>query len=150
MADDRVTNVPGESGGETEDLLTLEEALQFLGTSKATLYRLLGQGDLKGLKVGRQWRFRKPDLMAYMQRGPVAIAAAPTETMETELSYLAEQLRQMDAVDPAEYSEARDSKGAGTTPEGTASENEIALLVSRILALAISRKASDIHIEPAR
>ena len=58
-----------------EDLLTLDEAVQFLGTSKPTLYRVLALGELRGLKVGRQWRFRRSDLTAYMERSPVAAAA---------------------------------------------------------------------------
>ena len=68
----------------TEELLNLDEAVKFLGTSKPTLYRLLGKDEIKGLKVGRQWRFRKTDLMAYMQRSPVAFAAAPTQDLDRE------------------------------------------------------------------
>src|SRR5579883_205402 len=71
-----------------EELLTLDEAVQFLGTSKPTLYRLLSQGDLKGLKVGRQWRFRRSDLVAYMERSPVALAAASTQELDAALSAL--------------------------------------------------------------
>jgi excisionase family DNA binding protein len=53
-----------------DDILTLDQAIQFLGTSKPTIYRLLSQGTLKGLRVGRQWRFRKRDLATYMERNP--------------------------------------------------------------------------------
>ena len=60
---------------QSEELLSLDEAVKFLGTSRPTLYRLLGQDEIKGLKVGRQWRFRKADLVAYMERGPVAVNA---------------------------------------------------------------------------
>ena len=59
-------------------LLSLDEAAKFLGISRPTLYRLLNQGDLTGLKAGRQWRFSKFDLMRYLKRGPVA-AAAPID-----------------------------------------------------------------------
>ena len=59
-----------------EQLLTLDEAVKFLGTSKPTLYRLLGQDEIKSLKVGRQWRFRKTDLVAYMERGSAAAPAS--------------------------------------------------------------------------
>ncbi len=50
-------------------MLSLDEAAQFLNISKPTLYRLLGQGAVKGLKAGKQWRFRRADLRAYMERG---------------------------------------------------------------------------------
>src|SRR5262249_47319763 len=86
--------------GDDEELLTLDEAVQFLGTSRPTLSRVLGQGELKGLKVGRQWRFRKADLIAYMERGPVAVAAAPNEALLAELDFFGEELRRIEATEP--------------------------------------------------
>ena len=96
MVRDSFDNIGGgEWKTEKDDAIyTLDEAVQFLGTSKPTLYRLLSQGDLKGLKVGRQWRFRKADLIAYMERSPVAVAAAPSDVLDGELAFFAEQLRQ--------------------------------------------------------
>jgi excisionase family DNA binding protein len=125
--------------GDDEELLTLDEAIQFLGTSRPTLYRVLGQGELKGLKVGRQWRFRKADLIAYMERGPVAVAAAPNEALRAELDFFGEELRRIEAA------ELPDEELDRETGEG-----KIALLVSQLVALAIGQKASDIHLEPAR
>ncbi|MDR3708117.1 MAG: ATPase, T2SS/T4P/T4SS family [Capsulimonadaceae bacterium] len=61
-------------------LLTIDEAAKFLGTSKSTLYRLLGQGDLSATKVGKQWRFRKSDLRAYLNRD-----ASPAEPEITDI-----------------------------------------------------------------
>lgn len=42
--------------------LTTSEALAYLRTSPRTLYRHLAAGDIPGLRVGHQWRFRKSDL----------------------------------------------------------------------------------------
>lgn len=113
-----------------EEFLTLDEAVKFLGTSKPTLYRLLGQDEIKGLKVGRQWRFRRADLTAYMERGPVAVAAAPKEDLDMELSFFAAQLSE------PEPDEAGDP--------GT----KTVRLAHRIIQLAINSTASDIHLEP--
>ncbi len=141
---------PSETGGEHEEFLTLDETVQFLGTSKATLYRWLGQGDLKGMKVGRQWRFRKADLIAYMERGPVAAAMAPAEAMETELSYFAEQFGALDVADVVEFEEeSTTGKSAGAEP-ATTGESKVTLLLRRILALAAAKGVSDIHLEPVR
>jgi len=112
-----------------EQLLSLDEAVRFLGTSKPTLYRLLGQDEIKGLKVGRQWRFRRADLVAYMERGPVAVAAAPKEDLDMELAFFNEQLSQEDA-------------DAGDP------ETKTVRLAHKIMQLAIGAKASDIHLEP--
>ncbi len=113
----------------TEDLLSLDEAVKFLGTSKPTLYRLLGQDEIKGLKVGRQWRFRRADLVAYMERGPVAVSAAPKEDLDMELAFFNEQLSQED-----------------TNTSGDP-EAKTVRLAHKIIQLAIQAKASDIHLE---
>jgi excisionase family DNA binding protein len=42
--------------------LTTTEAIEYLRTSPRTLYRHLATGDLPGVRVGHQWRFRKSDL----------------------------------------------------------------------------------------
>jgi len=114
----------------SEDLLTLDEAVKFLGTSKPTLYRLLGLDEIKGLKVGRQWRFRKADLTAYMERSPVAFAAAPKEDLDMELAFFADQLSE---PEPDMLGDL---------------ETKTIRLAHKIMQLAIHTKASDIHLEP--
>lgn len=42
--------------------LTTTEALAYLRVSPRTLYRRLAAGDIPGLRVGHQWRFRTSDL----------------------------------------------------------------------------------------
>ncbi len=113
-----------------EELLSLDEAVKFLGTSKPTLYRLLGQDEIKGLKVGRQWRFRRADLIAYMERGPVAVAAAPKEDLDMELAFFDQQLS-VEETDTSGDPEAKTIR-----------------LAHKIMQLAIGAKASDIHLEP--
>lgn len=81
-----------------EDLLTFDEALQMLGTSRPTLYRLLSSGDLKGLKVGKQWRFRRFDLLNYMERGPVTVADAPDDIIDVELAFFDAEINKLDAA----------------------------------------------------
>ena len=119
-----------ETDTASEELLSLDEAVKFLGTSKPTLYRLLGQDEIKGLKVGRQWRFRRADLTAYMERGPVAVSAAPKEDLDMELAFFNEQLSQEDNDDNADP------------------ETKTIRLAHKIIQLAIQSKASDIHLEP--
>ena len=116
----------------SEELLSLDEAVKFLGTSKPTLYRLLGQDEIKGLKVGRQWRFRRADLIAYMERSPVAFSAAPKEDLDMELAWFNEHL----GLETDETEDRADP------------ETKTRTLARRILRLAIQSRASDIHIEP--
>lgn len=55
-----------ERFGDRDILLTFQEAAHILRVSRATLYRLLGSGQLVGHKVGRSWRFYKTDLHAFV------------------------------------------------------------------------------------
>ncbi len=85
---------PNVQAVEEQELLALEEAAEFLCVSKSTMYRLLDQGKLQGMKAGKQWRFRKADLLAYMQRDPAALALAnlPMKVLDAELDFFAEEL----------------------------------------------------------
>jgi excisionase family DNA binding protein len=55
-----------ERFGDRDILLTFQEAAHILRVSRATLYRLLGSGQLVGHKVGRGWRFYKTDIHAFV------------------------------------------------------------------------------------
>ena len=56
-----------EWGGDA--VMTLEEAAEFLKVSETTVYQLLRDGQLKTRKVGREWRFLKSELVAYLKEG---------------------------------------------------------------------------------
>lgn len=49
-------------------LLTLKEAMDYLKLSRSTLYKLMGDGEIKGVKIGKLWRFRKSDLEAFVNK----------------------------------------------------------------------------------
>ena len=50
------------------DLLTVKEASEFLRVAEGTVYKLLGRGELIGLKFGGSWRFQVEDLIRFGQR----------------------------------------------------------------------------------
>jgi excisionase family DNA binding protein len=52
-----------------DSLLTTEELLDYLNLNLKTVYRLVKAGKLPAVRVGRQWRFRKRDIDAWLQRG---------------------------------------------------------------------------------
>ena len=69
-----------------ETFLTTEEVLEYLQVNLRTVYRLIKAGKIPAVRVGRQWRFRKRDIDAWLdsQRprggaGRIAVlpAAAP-------------------------------------------------------------------------
>ncbi len=63
--------------------LTTEEVLEYLQVNLRTVYRLINAGKIPAVRVGRQWRFRKRDIDAWLESqrprsGRIAPPAAPT------------------------------------------------------------------------
>ena len=49
-----------------EVFLTTEEVLEYLQVNLRTVYRLIKAGKIPAVRVGRQWRFRKKDIDAWL------------------------------------------------------------------------------------
>ncbi len=49
-----------------EIFLTTEEVLEYLRVNLRTVYRLIKAGKIPAVRVGRQWRFRKRDIDAWL------------------------------------------------------------------------------------
>ena len=65
-----------------EGFLTTEEVLDYLQVNLRTVYRLIKAGKIPAVRVGRQWRFRKSDIDAWLEsqrprNARVSGAAAP-------------------------------------------------------------------------
>jgi excisionase family DNA binding protein len=61
----------------TDGYLTTEEVLDYLKVNLRTVYRLIKARKIPAVRVGRQWRFRKTDIDAWLQtQGGVRPAAA--------------------------------------------------------------------------
>ena len=69
-----------------ESFLTTEEVLDYLQVNLRTVYRLIKAGKIPAVRVGRQWRFRKRDIDAWLESqrprrsGPRPPVAAPPAT----------------------------------------------------------------------
>lgn len=50
-----------------EGFLTTEEVLEYLQVNLRTVYRLIKAGKIPAVRVGRQWRFRKRDIDAWLE-----------------------------------------------------------------------------------
>jgi len=49
-----------------ESFLTTEEVLKYLHVNLRTVYRLIKAGEIPASRVGRQWRFRRRDIDAWL------------------------------------------------------------------------------------
>ena len=66
----------GQRPGMGHELRTCEEAAQCLRLHCRTVYRLLQEGRLTGVKVGRQWRIMPADLDAPLRGQPAPLRHA--------------------------------------------------------------------------
>src|SRR6187200_1822818 len=61
-----------------EGFLTTEEVLEYLQVNLRTVYRLIKAGKIPAVRVGRQWRFRKRDIDAWLDSQRVSPPPAST------------------------------------------------------------------------
>src|SRR3712207_1485440 len=80
-----------------ETFLTTEEVLEYLQVNLRTVYRLIKAGKIPAVRVGRQWRFRKRDIDAWLDsqrpRGSSRTPAASADEPEPSGRQAAERPR---------------------------------------------------------
>ena len=87
-------NAASDVGANGDDTwLTMAEAIARLSTTRATFNRWLKSGRVRGVKVGRQWRFRASELQRLLE--------GETPTMSLPVSG-AELLNALNADSPRE------------------------------------------------
>jgi excisionase family DNA binding protein len=64
-----------------ETFLTTEEVLEYLQVNLRTVYRLIKAGKIPAVRVGRQWRFRKGDIDAWLDNQRPRAAARGAQTV---------------------------------------------------------------------
>ncbi|MDD3212359.1 MAG: helix-turn-helix domain-containing protein [Eubacteriales bacterium] len=52
-----------------DDILNIEQALEFLGVSEKTLIKLLREEHIPARKIGREWRFSREALIRWLGSG---------------------------------------------------------------------------------
>jgi excisionase family DNA binding protein len=52
------------------DVMTIDQLAEYLQIPKSTLYKLVQDGKVPGKKVGRQWRFHRDAVDAWLAEGP--------------------------------------------------------------------------------
>jgi excisionase family DNA binding protein len=56
-----------------DEILTLPEVAQLLKVAEKTVYTMAQKGVLPAFKVGGQWRFKRDDLDAWIERQKAAL-----------------------------------------------------------------------------
>ena len=73
---------------EFPEILTLEQAAEFLQISTRTVQRLVRDGQMPGRQIGSQWRFEREQLRQWVrgEHAPEDTVAAQSELIERERS----------------------------------------------------------------
>ncbi|GLS26287.1 methylation-associated defense system helix-turn-helix domain-containing protein MAD1 [Marinibactrum halimedae] len=50
-----------------DEILTLKEVADYLKLAEKTAYRLAAEGKLPGFKVGGGWRFKREDVLQWIE-----------------------------------------------------------------------------------
>lgn len=108
-------------------LIDMAEAIRMLGTTRPTFYRWLRSGKIKGMKVGRQWRFYRVDIERFLKgEGPRIDLPADIGPLIQTLRQRVEELGEKDR-----------------SPEEC---TDVQRAVSLMIVLGVAMRASDIHI----
>jgi len=118
---------PGEAG--VAELLDMDQAMSLVGVSRPTFYRWLREGKIKGLKLGRQWRFYREDVERFIR------GEEPRIELRADIGPLIEQLE-------AKLSEL------GVEPAGMHEDDDVVRATALMIWVAYATRASDLHVEP--
>ena len=133
-----------EAAVPNEDMVSLDEAAGVLGVSRSTLQRMLKQGNVRGFKVGRQWRFRRADLDKFGRMSHPSAAGVNVRELEALAGSLNKHAPEGKAGKDVQF----ESSPAGFP--GAEEETAVDNLLKALLAAGVRDGASDIHLDPAR
>ncbi len=116
-------------GKPVAEILTMDQAIALLQTTRPTFYRWLRAGKIKSMKVGRQWRFHREDIERFMKGEQPRIEL--TTDITPLLKALSEGLARTGVKEPVR-------------PNG----NPVAQAVNLMVRLGAGLRATDLHVEP--
>ena len=79
----------------TGDVLNLDETAEYLRVSNQTIYNMIRDGRIKAHKVGREWRFLRGDIMAYLDsasNSTLAMAAKGGKVDQNDLEIIQQEI----------------------------------------------------------
>jgi excisionase family DNA binding protein len=51
-----------------ERLLSIKDVAEWLGVSERTVFRMMDNNEITGIKIGNRWKFESDDIKAFVQR----------------------------------------------------------------------------------
>jgi len=115
-----------------EGILDMDQAIRMLKTTRPTFYRWLRQGQIKGMKVGRQWRFQREDIERFLKGEEPRVELAAD--IRPRVADLQARLRELEGA------------GEGGQAEAVGGEDGVRQAAGLLICLAYSAHASDFHV----
>ncbi|MHB9036886.1 MAG: acetate--CoA ligase [Armatimonadota bacterium] len=84
-----------------ENILTIDEAADYLKVSKSTLYKLLQSDRIPAKKLGRRWRFSRKDLDLWLSNSGDQQATMPEMDKELAQPVISDLLREKRSFEPS-------------------------------------------------
>jgi excisionase family DNA binding protein len=109
------------------ELIGMDEAVEMLKTTRPTFYRWVRSGKLKGMKLGRQWRFYRADVERFLK------GEEPRIDLPADITPLIDALRGRIAE-------------LGVKVPSLEGISDVRRATYYMILLAMNSKASDIHI----
>jgi len=119
----------GVGGAGQGSLVDMDQAIELLKTTRSTFYRWLRSGKIKGMKVGRQWRFYREEIDRFL-KGEEPQIELPAD-IKPLIQVLKSRVEEYGAHDVA-------------PPEST----DVFRAVSLMIRLGEAMTSSDVHLEP--
>ena len=110
-------------------ILTMDQAIALLQTTRPTFYRWLRAGKIKSMKVGRQWRFHREDIERFMKGEQPRIEL--TTDITPLLKTLSGGLARTDVREPPRPN-----------------DSPVVQAVNLMIRLGLGLRATDLHVEP--
>ena len=70
---------------ESSDILTVEETAALLKIPRSSVYKLAQEGKIPAQKVGRHWRFYRPNIVRWIA-GQASFDNKPTDSEKLDFS----------------------------------------------------------------
>lgn len=117
---------------QSDEIIDMNEAIKLLNTTRSTFYRWVREGKVKGMKVGRQWRFYREEIERFLK------GEEPQIDLPANIDPLIENLRER----------IKQFEGEDTPLPDEPKLSPVVEAVNLMIRLAVMMKASDIHLAP--
>lgn len=134
-----------------ENLIDMKEAMDILGVSRTTFYRMMKEGKIFGIKPAGQWRFERDDLLRLLRVPGKEDQTEIKGGLRQALDIYRQLLHQENEIDDGRLKELIplfDEDFTGEESQDPETDNLTEQLTDLIILKATMDRVSDIHIEP--